>query len=161
MFLNFIIILQINNVFQLHIGLCHFWVIFWPVWERNWGARCKYFLLGTCFDQHRVIKKMTKVLFKRWPTTSKYTPHWGPGTLVYLLIVWSSKSPPVVLASARLQTTTPPSPNVAKYSVQQGWGPAAGSGRPQLSPSCFHLGWWLEPLKKVNINYLGTNTKMT
>ena len=27
--------------------------------------------------------------------------------------------------------------------------------RPQSDcPSCFRVGWWLEPLKKVNINYL-------
>ena len=28
MFFNFILILQFNNVFQLHLGLCHFWVVF-------------------------------------------------------------------------------------------------------------------------------------
>ena len=64
MFINFIIILHIKNIFHLHIGLCHFWVIFCPVWKRNWGVRCEYFLLGTCSDQHKVIKKNDKSIIQ-------------------------------------------------------------------------------------------------
>ena len=43
---------------------------------------------------------------------------------------------------------------------QQGWGPAGGLRRPQSGiPSCFRVGWWLEPLKKVHIYNLESEHK--
>ena len=56
MFINFIIILHIKHIFHLHIGFCHFCVIFCPVWKRNGSVRCKYFIMGPCSDEHKAIK---------------------------------------------------------------------------------------------------------
>ena len=56
MFINFIIILHIKHIFHLHIGFCHFYVIFCPVWKRNGSVRCEYFIMGTCSDEHKAIK---------------------------------------------------------------------------------------------------------
>ena len=48
-FIYVILILHNKNIF------CHFGVVFCPVYARNGSVRCKYFIIGTCSEEHKAI----------------------------------------------------------------------------------------------------------